>query len=53
MAKVDLSDLERDRSRYLALVESQTELISRYLPDTTLTFVNAAYCRFYGKTRKN
>ncbi|MCE5283978.1 MAG: PAS domain S-box protein [Deltaproteobacteria bacterium] len=52
MAKVDLSDLERDRSRYLALVESQTELISRYLPDTTLTFVNAAYCRFYGKTRE-
>jgi len=46
------SCLERDRSRYLALVESQTDLICRCLPDTTLTFVNAAYCRFHGRTRE-
>ena len=39
-------------ARYRALVESQVDLISRYLPDTTLTFVNDAYCRFYGKTRE-
>jgi PAS domain S-box-containing protein len=34
------------------LVESQIDLISRYLPDTTLTFVNDAYCQFYGKMRE-
>ncbi|RPI93206.1 MAG: PAS domain S-box protein [Chloroflexi bacterium] len=43
--------LESER-RHRALVESQIDLISRYLPDTTLTFVNDAYCKFYGKTRE-
>jgi len=43
--------LESER-RHRALVESQVDLISRYLPDTTLTFVNDAYCKFYGKTRE-
>lgn len=38
--------------RYRNVVESQTELICRYLPDTTLTFVNDAYCRYFGKTRE-
>ncbi|MBN1398438.1 MAG: PAS domain S-box protein [Bacteroidetes bacterium] len=38
--------------RYRALVESQSDLISRYKPDTTITFVNDAYCKFYGKTRE-
>jgi PAS domain S-box-containing protein len=38
--------------RHRALVESQVDLVSRYLPDTTLTFVNDAYCKFYGKTRE-
>jgi len=37
--------------RYRAVVEDQTELICRYLPDTTLTFVNEAYCRFVGRQR--
>jgi PAS domain S-box-containing protein len=27
-------------------------LICRYLPDTTLTFVNDAYCRYFGKSRE-
>jgi PAS domain S-box-containing protein len=33
--------------RYRAIVEDQTELISRFLPDGTLTFVNSAYCRYF------
>ena len=33
-------------------METQTELICRFLPDTTLTFVNEAYCRYFGKSRK-
>ena len=35
--------------RYRAVVEDQTELICRYLSDGTLTFVNGAYCRHFGK----
>ncbi len=38
------------RERYRAVVDSQTELICRYLPDTTLTFVNEAYARYLGKS---
>lgn len=44
--------LRESEARYRALVESQFELISRYLPDTKLTFVNDAYCQFFGKTRE-
>lgn len=44
--------LRQSEARYRAVVESQVELVSRYLPDTTLTFVNDAYCKFYGKTRE-
>ncbi|MHC1724787.1 MAG: PAS domain S-box protein [Syntrophobacteraceae bacterium] len=38
---------------YQAVVEDQAELITRYQPDGTLTFVNDAYCRFFGETREN
>ncbi|MBN1964944.1 MAG: PAS domain S-box protein [Anaerolineae bacterium] len=44
--------LYESEARYRALVESQIDLISRYRPDTTLTYVNDAYCKFYGKTRE-
>jgi PAS domain S-box-containing protein len=44
--------LRASEARYRTLVESQTELICRYLPDTTLTFVNDAYCRFFGRPRE-
>ncbi|MEM6434586.1 MAG: PAS domain S-box protein [Cyanobacteria bacterium P01_D01_bin.115] len=35
--------------RYCSVIETQTELICRYQPDGTLTFVNGAYCRFFGR----
>lgn len=38
--------LRRSEERYREVVESQTEFVCRLLPDTTLTFVNEAYCRF-------
>lgn len=44
--------LELSDRRYQAIVENQTELICRYLPDTTLTFVNEAYSLYYGKSRE-
>ncbi len=43
--------LNASEERYRAIVKSQSELICRWLPDTTLTFVNDAYCQFFSKTR--
>ncbi len=43
--------LAESEERYRNVVQTQTELICRYLPDTTLTFVNDAYCRYFGKSR--
>ncbi|HZN86642.1 MAG TPA: PAS domain S-box protein [Burkholderiales bacterium] len=40
--------LELSERRYRAVVEDQSELIIRMLPDSTVTFVNRAYCRYYG-----
>jgi PAS domain S-box-containing protein len=44
--------LRESEARHRALVESQVDLVSRYRPDTILTFVNDAYCKFFGKTRE-
>ncbi|WP_353643116.1 PAS domain S-box protein [Mesorhizobium sp. WSM2239] len=44
--------LRESEERYRNVVETQTELICRYLPDTTLTFVNDTYCRYFGKSRE-
>ena len=41
--------LRESEARYRAVVEDQTELICRFLPDKTLTFVNEAYCRYFEK----
>ncbi len=45
------SRLEQSERRYRAVVEDQTELVCRYLPDGELTFVNDAFCRFFGTER--
>jgi PAS domain S-box-containing protein len=42
-------ELRRSEARYRAIVEDQTELICRYRPDGTLTFMNDAYCRYFGR----
>ncbi len=42
--------LQQSEARYRAIVEAQTEMINRFLPDGTITFVNEAYCRGHGKT---
>jgi PAS domain S-box-containing protein len=44
--------LRRSKEQYRDLVETQTELICRYRPDGTLTFVNEAYCRYFGAKRE-
>ena len=40
--------LRDSEARYRRVVEDQTELIVRCLPDGTRTFVNDAYCRYSG-----
>ena len=40
--------LRETEALYRQLVENQPDLICRFLPDTTLTFVNTAYARFFG-----
>ena len=37
---------------YRAIVEDQTEFICRFRPDGALSFVNEAFCRFFGKKRE-
>lgn len=44
-----LAELHQREERYRGIVEDQTELICRYTPDFTLTFVNRAYSAQYGK----
>ncbi len=44
--------LLQSEERYREVVESQTELVCRYRGDAVLTFVNEAYCRFFGRSRE-
>jgi diguanylate cyclase (GGDEF)-like protein/PAS domain S-box-containing protein len=43
------NELLESEKRYRSIVEDQTELICRFSPDETLTFVNEAYCRYFNK----
>jgi PAS domain S-box-containing protein len=45
------TELRRSEERYRAVVEDQTELISRLTPDGVFTFVNGAYPKMLGNTR--
>jgi len=45
--------LRESEARYRAIVEDyQTELICRYKPNGTLSFVNEVFCRYFGRTRR-
>ncbi|OPX68384.1 MAG: Bacterioopsin transcriptional activator [Methanoregulaceae archaeon PtaB.Bin009] len=39
--------LKESEARYKGIVESQEDLIARFLPDGTYIFVNPAFCRYY------
>lgn len=49
MAEAALRDSER---RYRSIVEGQMDLVVLYQPDTTVSFVNDAYCKYFGKSRE-
>ena len=44
------SRLRDSEARYRGVVDDQTELVCRYLPDATLTFTNRAFAEFFGST---
>jgi len=41
----------KSEEQYRRVVETQSEMICRFTPDTTLKFVNEAYCRYWNKSR--
>lgn len=43
-------ELKESEARFKAIVQDQTEMICRFLPNYNLTFVNDAYCRYFQKT---
>lgn len=44
--------LEISEAQYRAIVEDQTELICRSLPNGKLIFINEAYCRYFGREKE-
>jgi PAS domain S-box-containing protein len=44
------ASLRRSQEQYRSVVEDQTDLICRFQPDGTYTFVNAAYCRYFQRS---
>ena len=44
------AELKTSRAYYQGIIADQTELICRFLPDGSLTFVNDAYCSFFQKS---
>jgi PAS domain S-box-containing protein len=47
------SELARTNEQYRRVVEDQTELIVRWEPDGTRTWMNDRYCEFFGEPRQN
>lgn len=51
--KLTEKELLESKERYKTLVEQQTEMITRWKPDGTFTYVNDVYCNFFGKNRED
>ena len=45
-----VEDLAVSEARYNTILDSLKELVCRYQADGTLTYVNQAYCQFFGKS---
>ncbi|WP_204139870.1 PAS domain-containing protein [Halomicronema sp. CCY15110] len=43
-----MEQLRQSGENYLAILQHQTELITRFKPDGTVIFVNDAFCEYYG-----
>jgi PAS domain S-box-containing protein len=44
--------LRKSEERYRSVVEDSPLMVCNFLPDGTITFVNSAYCKFFGKSCK-
>ena len=44
-----IKELQGKESRYQAVIENQIEMICCFQSDSTITFVNEAYCRYFNK----
>ncbi len=49
---LDVRFLRLKEKKYRSIVEDQVELICRFLPDGTVTYVNEANCRYFGKKQE-
>jgi len=47
------SALQHSEYQHRAIVEDQTEMIARFSWDSTILFVNDAYCRYFGVERED
>ena len=43
--------LRASEERYRTVIDQQSEILFRWQPDLTITFVNEAFCNFYGRTK--
>ncbi|MGM0500921.1 MAG: PAS domain S-box protein [Bacillota bacterium] len=46
-------DLRKTKELYNNVINTQQEMICRFKPDTTLTFVNQAYCDYFEQNRED
>ncbi len=49
--KIMEKELLESKERYKTLVEQQSEMITRWKPDGTFTYVNDVYCKYFDKSR--
>ena len=50
--KQEIDQLKYKENTYLSILNYQEDIIFRFLPDTTLLFVNDAYCKQFGLIRE-
>lgn len=49
--KISEEKLRQSEIKYRGIVDTQTDMVCRFLTDYTLTFVNEAYCQYLGITQ--
>ncbi|MEI6888670.1 MAG: ATP-binding protein [Bacteroidales bacterium] len=49
LRSISIAKLRQHEQLLASVVQTQQEMICRFLPDTTLTYVNKPYCKAFGK----
>ncbi|MHA2295365.1 MAG: PAS domain S-box protein [Candidatus Hodarchaeales archaeon] len=50
--KLTETALRESEERYRVIIEDQIDMVSRMMPNKTISFVNEAYCRFFNKPQE-